>query len=135
MITPSSFAWERDALEFIREGLPDHEPYRAWSNFEFISDDGTINEVDLLVLTPQGFFLVEIKSRPGVLSGDSSTWVWTHEGKVQSEDNPVVLANRKAKKLAALLKRQKACGKIKFPYLEPLAVLQQLVLRYTHPLH
>ena len=40
--------------------------YRAWTNFEFVADDGSINEVDLLVFTPQGFFLVEIKSRPGV---------------------------------------------------------------------
>jgi len=119
-ISPSSFPWEREALEFIREGLPDHDPYCAWSNFEFISDDGTINEVDLLVLTPQGFFLIEIKSNPGTLSGDATTWVWTYEGRARTDDNPLFLANRKAKKLAALLKRQKACSKIRFPYLEPL---------------
>jgi nuclease-like protein len=71
-ITPSEFPWEREALAYIRERLPDQEPYRAWSNFEFIADDGSINEVDLLVLTPKGFFLIEIKSRPGVLRGDSS---------------------------------------------------------------
>lgn len=45
-ITPSNFPWEREALDFVREHLPDREPYRAWSNFEFISEDGTINEVD-----------------------------------------------------------------------------------------
>src|SRR5437867_5501437 len=28
--------------------------HRAWSNFEFIAEDGTINEVDLLVLSPKG---------------------------------------------------------------------------------
>ena len=44
-ITPSQFPWEREALAFVRERLPDHEPYHAWSNFEFIADDGTINEV------------------------------------------------------------------------------------------
>ena len=48
-------------LEQVRERLPDHDPYRAWSNFEFIAGDGSSNEVDLLVLTPKGFFLVEIK--------------------------------------------------------------------------
>ena len=51
-ITRSEFPWEREALAFVRERLPDHEPYRAWSNFEFIARDGSINEVDLLVLTP-----------------------------------------------------------------------------------
>jgi hypothetical protein len=60
-ITPSSFAWEREALDFIKRQFPTHEPYRAWSNFEFIADDGSINDVDLLAFTPQGFFLVEIK--------------------------------------------------------------------------
>jgi serine/threonine protein kinase len=119
-ISQSQFPWEREALEYVRDGLPDHDPYLAWSNFEFISDDGTINEVDLLVLSPQGFFLVEIKSNPGILSGSSTTWVWTHEGRSRTDDNPLFLANRKAKKLASLLKRQKACTRIRFPYLEPL---------------
>jgi serine/threonine protein kinase len=119
-ITPSQFLWERDALDYLRNGLPDHDPYFAWSNFEFISDDGTINEVDLLVLTPQGFFLVEIKSSPGTLSGDATNWVWTHEGRARTDDNPLFLANRKAKKLASLLKRQKAWSKARLPYLEPL---------------
>jgi hypothetical protein len=73
-ITRSEFAWEQDALAFIREGLPDHEPYRAWSNFEFIADDGAVNDVDVLVLTPKGLFLVEIKSWPGQITGDAATW-------------------------------------------------------------
>lgn len=63
-ITQSAFEWERAALEFLREHLPEHEPWRAWANFEFIDDQGRVNEVDVLVLTPQGLVLVEIKSRP-----------------------------------------------------------------------
>lgn len=58
-VSPSQFAWEREALDFIRQDLPDCGPYRAWSKFEFIAADGSINEVDLLVFTPQGFFRVE----------------------------------------------------------------------------
>ena len=73
-ITESHFPWEREALEFVQKQFPTHEPYRAWSNFEFIADDGSINEVDLLVFSPEGFFLIEIKSRPGRLSGDAGTW-------------------------------------------------------------
>ena len=96
-ITPSAWPWEREALAFVREGLPDHEPYRAWSNFEFIGLDGSVNEVDFLVLTPKGFFLVEIKSRPGRLEGDAGTWTWTHEGRRYTIDNPLLLADRKAK--------------------------------------
>jgi hypothetical protein len=32
---------------------------RAWANFEFIDDDGKVNEVDALILSPGGLFLVE----------------------------------------------------------------------------
>jgi serine/threonine protein kinase len=119
-VSPSRFPWEREALDFIRHALPDCEPYRAWSNFEFVADDGSINEVDLLVFTPHGFFLVEIKSRPGVLTGDAVTWIWAHEGRETALDNPIFRANRKAKKLKALLSRQKACREIRFPFLDAL---------------
>jgi serine/threonine protein kinase len=119
-ITPSQFSWEREALEFIRERLPDRDPYYAWSNFEFLSDNGSISEVDLLVLTPQGFYLIEIKSRPGSISGNSSTWNWRYNGTDFIDDNPILLANRKAKKLASLLKGQSACRGVRFPYIEPL---------------
>jgi len=122
-IARSEFPWEQEALAFIREILPDRDPYRAWSNFEFIADDGTVNEVDLLVLTPKGLFLVEIKSRPGQVTGDAGTWTWHHEGRQISTDNPLLLANRKAKRLAALLRRQKACSKIRVPFVEPLVFL------------
>ena len=48
IITPSQYEHERNALDFVRDGLPDHDPYRAWTNFEFQTDDGAIYEVDLL---------------------------------------------------------------------------------------
>ncbi|MDX1653634.1 MAG: BREX system serine/threonine kinase PglW [Candidatus Competibacteraceae bacterium] len=107
-ITPSDFAWEREGLAFVKERLPDHEPYRVWANFEFIATDGSINEVDMLVLTPKGCFLVEIKSWPGEIFGDAGTWIWTHEGRRRIYDNPRLLTDRKAKKLSSLLKAQRA---------------------------
>lgn len=119
-ISPSQFPWEKEALDYIREGLPDQEPYRVWSNFEFISESGDINEVDLLVLSPHGLFFIEIKSRPGILSGDGSTWTWITDGKEFIYDNPLILANRKAKKLASLLKRQRAVSAFLFPFIETL---------------
>lgn len=120
-VAESSFPWERDALEFVRGQFPAHKPYRAWSNFEFIADDGSINEVDLLAFTPQGFFLIEIKSRPGRLFGDAGTWTWETDGKLSTIDNPLIAANSKAKKLHSLLQRQKACKKRgQLPFLEAL---------------
>lgn len=120
-VSESKYPWERDALEFVRSRFPAHEPYRAWANFEFIADDGSINEVDLLLFTPQGFFLVEIKSRPGRLFGDAGTWTWDAEGKLYTVDSPLLAANLKAKKLGSLLQRQKACQKKgRIPFIEDL---------------
>jgi len=123
-VTESRYSWERDALDFVGDRWPDHEPYRAWSNFEFIALDGSINEVDLLLLAPMGFFLVEIKSRPGRVFGDAGTWTWDTEGRLVTVANPLLLANLKAKKLRTLLERQKAV-KVKgsVPFVEPLVFL------------
>ena len=63
-VAESQYPWERDALDYVRQRFPTHEPYRAWSNFEFIADDGSINEVDLLLFTPQGFFRPEWTASP-----------------------------------------------------------------------
>ena len=123
VITPSQYEWERRGLDFIRTGLPDHDPYRAWSNFEFQTHDGAIYEVDLLVLTKQGFWLVECKAWSGRITGDTGTWTLSQGGKLRSEDNPVLLANRKAKALSSLVKAQPAVDKIRVPWLDALVFL------------
>jgi hypothetical protein len=101
VIAESNFAWEREALEWLRTHLPDRDPWHVWTNFEFIDDEGKVNEVDALVLSPAGLFLVEIKSRPGVLRGDAHSWTWTTDGRSSTYDNPLILANRKAKRWPA----------------------------------
>ena len=125
-VSQSAFEWEREALDFLREHLPDREPWRAWSNFEFIDDEGRVNEVDVLVLTPVGLILVEVKSRPGTLRGDAYSWTWTTEGRQVTTDNPLPLANRKAKRLASVLRRQEALVREASrgaPWIEPLIFL------------
>jgi hypothetical protein len=123
IITPSQYDRERNALDFVRAGLPDHDPYRAWTNFEFQTDDGAIYEVDLLVLTKQGFWLVECRARHGRISGDVGTWNCSVDGKYRTEDNPVLLADRKAKALSSLLKAQAATAKVRPPWLDALVFL------------
>ncbi|NRB41362.1 MAG: BREX system serine/threonine kinase PglW [Pseudomonadales bacterium] len=125
-VTTSDYAWEIEALAFAKEALPDHEPYRAWSNFEFIAQDGSINEIDLLVLTPKGLFLVEIKSHPGVMRGDAGSWVWEPpKGRTKYLDNPRILADRKAKKLASLLQVQSSAkrSKERVPFISAMVFL------------
>ena len=121
VIAESNFAWERAALDWLRGHLPDRDPWHVWTNFEFIDDEGKVSEVDALVLSPAGLFLVEIKSRPGILTGDAHSWTWNTDGRTNTYDNPLILANRKAKRLASLLKRQPAItkSKIRLPFVEP----------------
>jgi len=127
-ISESNFAWEKAALDWLRDRLPDRDPWHVWSNFEFIDDEGKVNEVDALVLSPVGIFLVEVKSRPGVLTGDAHTWTWRTDGRDYAYDNPLILANRKAKRLATLLRRQSSVIKARsrVPFIEPLIFLSAI---------
>lgn len=127
-ISESNFAWEKEALDWLRDRLPERDPWHVWSNFEFIDDEGKVNEVDALVLSPVGIFLVEIKSRPGMLTGDAHTWTWRTDGRDYAYDNPLILANRKAKRLATLLRRQSSVIKAKsrVPFIEPLIFLSAI---------
>jgi len=130
VIAESSFPWEREALEWLRAQLPDRDPWHVWTNFEFIDDDGKVNEIDALVLSPAGLFLVEIKSRPGIVTGDAHTWTWTTDGRERSVDNPLLLTDRKSKRLASLLRRKSAVvkAKIRLPYIEPVVFLSSTSL-------
>ena len=131
VIAESRFAWEREALEWLRTQLPDRDPWHVWTNFEFIDDEGKVNEIDALVLSPAGLFLVEIKSRPGTVSGDTHTWTWADNGRDLTVDNPLLLTDRKAKRLASLLRRQPAIvkAKIRPPYVEPAIFLSSTTLK------
>ncbi|MEW8051271.1 MAG: BREX system serine/threonine kinase PglW, partial [Candidatus Thiodiazotropha sp.] len=58
-------------------------------------------------------------------SGDAGSWVWTHNGRRKAFDNPRLLADRKAKKLASLLKSQRSALKAKerIPFINTLVFL------------
>ena len=116
-VTPSSFAHERAALDYVRELLPDRHPFQAWSNFTFVSDQGHVREVDLLVAAPTGFYLVEIKNYRGKLTNDGSTWTLTGERR-RTFDNPLPLADQKAKELKGPLIRTAAKDRaLRVPFL------------------
>ena len=113
--TPSEYAWERAALTYLKEIVPDHEPYRAWANAEFLGGDGSVNEIDLLLITSAGITVLEVKSWSGVLTGDAGTWQQTHREPV---DNPVIGATRKARKLKSLLQAQQAMRGRRVPWVD-----------------
>lgn len=55
-----------------------------------------VTKVDALFLSPAVIFLVEVKCRPGILTGDAYTWTWRTDGRDYAYDNPLILANRMA---------------------------------------
>lgn len=99
-VSPSQFPHEVEGLRIVRDLLPQRGPFRAWSNFEFRDDRGTWSEVDLLVLAPDGLHLVELKYWSGRLRGDDTRWL--RDGHA-AQDSPLLLANRKAKRLRSKL--------------------------------
>lgn len=106
-VTPSPYPHEVAALEQVRRLLPDTFPYAAWSNFSFVSTSGAVREVDLLVMTPTGPVLVELKDWHGELTTRRGSGVWlTRQGvREQARDNPLILVNQKAKELKSVIER------------------------------
>jgi serine/threonine protein kinase len=124
-IAPSEFPWEEEALQQLKAAFAGRA-LRAWSNFQFITQEGNIYEVDLLLLTRAGLYLIEIKSWPGILRGDTCTWTVTEDRRQRFLDNPILLANRKTKSLKSILLAQpafKMTSKLKLPYIQPVVYL------------
>ncbi|MEV7326684.1 BREX system serine/threonine kinase PglW [Micromonospora sp. NPDC093244] len=104
-INSSSYIWEQDGLRELAGYLPDADPYHVWTNVEFVGADGSINEVDALVLTPSGLYVLELKHWQGEIRGDGTQWLRrAPNSRLIPEDNPYILANRKAKRLASLIR-------------------------------
>jgi hypothetical protein len=59
----SPWPHEREALAFVRARLPNHEPYRAWTNVEFIAED-------------------DIPVPPKYAKADFQGVAWEHRGKL-----------------------------------------------------
>lgn len=128
-ITPSQFPWEQEALDYVRRHLG---PWAlgAWANFEFLAQHGAIYEVDLMVLTRDRLYLIEIKSWTGILKGDSTTWFLKDGERYKVVDNPLFLTNSKSKVLKGLLGAQMAFRQPKadVPYIQPLVFLSSKTL-------
>lgn len=123
-ISPSRFPHEREALGWLRSHIPDHEPWRVWTNFEFLADDGSLNEVDALVVGRRGVFLVEIKSHVGVVTGDDRSLTFTDaSGRRVSIDHPRRLANIKCKRLKSRLRSTRDLAPVRMPWIEPVVFL------------
>jgi len=98
---------EAEALAALRALLPDDAVTYAWSNLTFTDLNGRTAEVDLLLLTRVGFFVVELKGWHGTIAGTQQNWAVTGVSgqHTRHERNPWYLTEQKAKRLSSLLKR------------------------------
>jgi hypothetical protein len=104
--------------------MPTHH---VWANVEFVANDGSINELDALVLTPSGLYVVELKHWQGDIAGDGTQWAHrAPNGRLQPEDNPYILTNRKAKRLASLIRHY---TKGQAPYVSAVVFLHAQLMR------
>ncbi len=123
---PTPFPWERQALDLVYKhgSLSDTDPQQAWELHELYDPaSGRLYEIDLLFLSRQGLFLVEIKSHPGVLTGDIVDWTITENGRRRTIECPYPGANLKAKVLGDLLERQIGAER---PYVHAAVFLSQV---------
>ncbi len=119
----------------MRSLLPDTDPFRVWTNFEF-TDGGRIHEADALAITPKGVFLIEIKSWSGRVHGDQGTWVQERrDGSRLSYGNPARLNMAKVRSLASLIKRNWRGGPAapRSPFIESLVWFSNPNLRVALP--
>ncbi|WP_029289175.1 BREX system serine/threonine kinase PglW [Cellulomonas sp. HZM] len=114
---------EEQALAAIRALLPNDAVTHAWANVSFVDLQGRTAEVDLLLLSRVGFFLVELKGWHGRIVGDQQSWRLTSPtGSVRTERNPLYATDLKAKRLRSLLSQRAPRGST-VPWIEPLVVL------------
>ncbi|WP_327009671.1 BREX system serine/threonine kinase PglW [Dactylosporangium sp. NBC_01737] len=134
-INASDWPHEREGLQQIQSLLPDGDPYHAWANVEFQGTDGSVNEVDLLILLPQGLYVLELKHWQGEIGGDGFQWRRTMpNGRVRIVDNPVILANRKARRLRSLLEQyatRTPGRRARVPYVDAAVFLHAANVRST----
>lgn len=101
-VARSQYDHEKLGIAALLSVIPDAAPYRVWSDFEFIDDNGQWHEVDALVVGQRRVHLVELKNWSGTLTGDEHRWR-TLGGAFPPVRNPGKLARYKAQRLASRL--------------------------------
>lgn len=118
---PAASPAEQAALNKLRDLLPDDGVTTAWVNVTFVDNQGGFNEVDVLLLTKNGLFVVELKGWHGTVLVKPNRWF--QNGKDMG--NPPVANNNKAKRLSGLLQgvTVKHAAGFKLPFVRSVMVL------------
>lgn len=116
----SPYDYEQAAIQFVREQLPNVDPYLMWYLVDLVDTGGRRYDIDLLVLGRHALYLVEIKHYEGQIKGDGNDWTLARGGHTVVRSNPARLTNHKAKVLGSLL-REKLNDRA--PWVQPLIFL------------
>jgi Nuclease-related domain len=131
---PSDYPWEQDGLDHIKRLMPAAEPFRAFATFSFTAASGRIHECDLLIATPGGLHLLELKAHSGRVINHDDTWRFTEPetGRVRTLRNPLHFTDAKSKDLKSGLEwtaRKLKMPKLRIPRVEPAVFLSDPGLR------
>lgn len=121
----TDYPWEQEALDFIKESLPDRDPYHVWL-LGGLPDPavGRHHDLDAVILGYHQLYLVEIKSMPGRYRGDSVDWTIEAEGEpTRYRRCPFGLTDMKARKLSSRLERHFKGRRHRAPYVQALIFL------------
>ncbi|MEU1950839.1 protein kinase domain-containing protein [Nocardia rhamnosiphila] len=105
-VSRSAFPHEAEGLSMLRYVVPKAEPYRAWTNFEFMDNHGQWHEVDALVLGRRRLHLIELKHYTGRLRGSETSWIRITNGKERTQRSPLLVTRRKAQRLATRIEEE-----------------------------
>lgn len=98
-IGPSAHDDERQALQFLAQGLPSSAT--VFTNPWLMEPSGAVYELDAVVLLNHAIFIVEIKGWRGHLQGDVRDWYLP-----ETRRSPLLLARKTAQVLHTLLSRR-----------------------------
>lgn len=95
---------EAEALDRLRDVVCKSPIAYGWTNVTFVDLHGRTAELDAVVVTPVGVFVIELKGWHGRISGNQQTWrVTSAGGTTRTNPNPLWLTESKAKRLKSLL--------------------------------
>ena len=121
---PPATHGEKEALDRIRALLNQYGGI-GWPNASIIDPgSGTVYEIDLVVLSPRGLFLLELKGWAGRVDARGARWMQRRpNGSVYTGSAPLLLTDRKAKVLKGLLSRRSRLPHDALPFVVPAVVM------------
>lgn len=117
---------EAEALERLRAVVCAGPVARGWTNVTFVDLNGRTAELDAVIVTRVGVFVVELKGWSGKIGGTQQSWrITSGAGTVRTESNPLWLTELKAKRLKSLLmaKARNSQERAAVPFIGALVVL------------